>query len=109
MLLFMSREYDMTDLLTLAISERADGLSLHAGQPPVVHVRGEAHAIEGPAITPDNADSLLRSLAGTRFMREFRERGTAAFVHSFKDSAQFRVQARLEHDEIHIDLQRLAA
>ena len=105
----MSSRYDMTDLLTLAISERADGLSLHAGQPPVVHVHGEAHAIEGPAITSKNADSLLRSLAGTRYMREFRERGAAVFIHTFQDSAQFRVQAKLEHDEIQIDLQRVAA
>jgi Tfp pilus assembly ATPase PilU len=105
----MSGEYDMTDLLTLAVSERADGLSLHTGQPPIVHVRGEAHAIEGPVITSENADSLLQSLAGTRYMREFRVRGAAAFIHTFQDSAQFRVQARLEHDEIQIDLQRAAA
>jgi len=105
----MSDGYDMTDLLTLAVSERAERLSLHAGQPPVVHVHGEANTVEGPVITPDNADSLLRSLAGTRYMREFRERGAVAFVHTFQDSAQFRVQARLEHDEIQIDLQRVAA
>jgi Tfp pilus assembly ATPase PilU len=105
----MSDGYDMTDLLTLAVSECAEGLSLHVGQPPVVHVRGEAHTIEGPALTPENADALLRSLAGTRYMREFRERGTAVFIHSFKDAAQFKGRARLEHEEVQIDLQRLAA
>ena len=106
---FMSDGYDMTDLLTLAISEHAERLSLHTGQPPVIHVRGEANTVEGPAVTPDNADELLRSLAGTRYMREFRERGSVAFVHTFQDSAQFQVRARLEHDEIRIDLQRVAA
>ena len=105
----MGDGYDITDLLTLAVSERAERLSLHAGQPPVVHVRGEANTVEGPVITPDNADELLRSLAGTRYMREFRERGSVAFVHTFQDSAQFRVEARLQHDDIQIDLQRVAA
>ncbi len=104
----MSDGYDMTDLLTLAVSERAEGLSLRAGQPPIIHVRGEAHTIEGPAITAENADALLRSLAGHRYMREFRESGIAAFIHGFTDSAQFRVLASMERDGAHIDLQRLA-
>ena len=99
---------DLTDLLILAVSDGAERLSLHTGQPPVVHVRGEANIIEGPAISPDNADSLLRSLAGTRYMREFRERGSVVFIHTFQNSAQFRVHARLERDEIQIDLQRMA-
>ena len=33
-------EYDMTDLLTLLIAERAEGLSVTPGQPPAIHVRG---------------------------------------------------------------------
>ena len=105
----MSDGYDMTDLLTLAVSERAEGLSLQAGHPPIIHAHGEPHTIEGPALTPENAEALLRSLADTRRMREFHERGAAAFIHSFSNLAQFNVQARLEHDEVHIDLQRLAA
>jgi len=99
--------YDMTDLLTLAVSENADGLSLRSGRPPVIQVRGEAHSVEGPAIMPENAYLLLRDLAGSRNMREFRERGAAAFMHNFKDWAQFQVQATLEHNEIQIDVQRV--
>ena len=102
-------QYDMTDLLTLVYSERARGLSLHTGQPPVFHLGGEAHTVEGPAITPENADALLRSLASTRQVREFREHGTAEFLYTFRGSTQFRVQATLQHDEVHLDLQRLAA
>jgi Tfp pilus assembly pilus retraction ATPase PilT len=102
-------EYNMRDLLQLAVSERAEKLILHAGQRPVVWVRGEAGTIEGPAITPANADSLLRSLAGTRYMREFYERGLVAFICTPADSAQFQVQAKLMGDEIQIDLERVVA
>ena len=104
----MSDGYDMTDLLTLAFTENADCLILRSGQPPVVQVRGKTHNVEGPAITPENADLLLRSLASTRYMREFPEHGAVAFIHSFKNYAQFQVQAKLEDDEIQINIQRLA-
>jgi Tfp pilus assembly pilus retraction ATPase PilT len=104
----MSEGYNIKDLLALAVSERAEKLILHTGQSPVVWVRGEACPIEGPAITPEHADSLLRSLAGTRYMREFYERGLVAFICTPADSAQFRVQAKLVGDEIQIDLEKVA-
>ncbi|MEO6034345.1 MAG: hypothetical protein ABIQ35_03735, partial [Verrucomicrobiota bacterium] len=53
--------YDMTDLLTLVTTDRAEGLSLHTGQSPVVHLWGEPHPIEGPSLTPENAETLLLS------------------------------------------------
>src|SRR5262249_11299430 len=87
----MNSEYDMTDLLTLVVTDRADALILHAGEPPVVHWHGEPHTVEGPAITPENADKLLRSVATTRQVRELREHGTAEFGYTFRDSTQFRV------------------
>jgi len=101
--------YDMTDLLTLITVERAEGLSLHAGQRPVVHLGGEPHPIEGPLITSENAETLLRSLATTRQLRDFREHGTAEFIYTFQDSTQFRVQARMQHEQVQLELQRLAA
>jgi Tfp pilus assembly ATPase PilU len=103
-----SGEYDMKDLLTLVESEHAEGLSLHPGQPPVVHLKGEPHTVEGPPITPENADSLFRTLADTRRVREFRSGGSIEFVHTFR-SSRFRVQARAEHDAVYLDLRRLKA
>ena len=101
-------EYDMKDLLTLMESEHAEGLSLHPGQPPVFHLKGEPHTVEGPPVTPENADSLLRTLANTRRVREFRRGGSIEFVHTFR-SSQFRVQARTEQGGVYLDLRRLKA
>jgi Tfp pilus assembly ATPase PilU len=103
-----SAEYDMKDLLSLIESEHAEGLSLHPGQPPVVHLKGEPHTVEGPAITPENADGLFRALADTRRVREFRSHGSVDFVHAFQ-SSQFKVLARAEHDAVYLDLRRLKA
>jgi Tfp pilus assembly pilus retraction ATPase PilT len=93
-------EYDMTDLLTLIVSERAEGLSIAPGRAPAVHLRGEMHTIEGPAVSPEHASSLLRCLADTRQMRELHERGTAEFLFTFRELARFRVQARSEHEQV---------
>jgi twitching motility protein PilT len=101
--------YEITDLLRLAVSEGADRLSLYVGQPPVIHVRGEEHAVEGPAITFENVMSLLRQLADTRQMREIHNRGVVGFVYTVPRKAKFRVQARLVREELQIELHRVAA
>ena len=64
--------------------------------------------------TLENADSLLRNLASTRYMREFYGRRLVAFnrkvafSHTSPDSAEFRVEAKLVGDDIQIDLDRVA-
>src|SRR5258706_13170092 len=85
----------MDDLLSLTKAERAEELRLHVGTPPIIVIRGEHHTIEGPPITSENAEQLLRSVADTRQVREFRERGTAEFVYSFRGSSPFLVQLKI--------------
>ena len=96
----------MEDLLELVTGEQADGLSLHVGTPPVIVVRGECHTVEGPVITPENADQLVKSLADTRQARDIRERGKAEFVYTFRDSSRFLVRAKMEDENVGLDLQR---
>ena len=102
-------EYAMSDLLTLIVSEHAEGLSVTPGQAPAVHLRGEVHRIEGPAVSPEHAESLLRSLADTRQMRDLYERGAAEFLFTFRDTARFRVEARSEHEQIQFHIHAIAA
>jgi Tfp pilus assembly pilus retraction ATPase PilT len=61
--------YSMDDLLHLVHSDGADELKLHVGQPPVIVIDGEQQPIEGPAITAENAEQLLRSITDTRQRR----------------------------------------
>lgn len=99
--------YEMTDLIILAIRERADRLSLYVGQSPVIEVRGEEHSIEGAALTLENAMSLFRQVADTRQMRELHELGIVGFVYIVPHKAKFRVQARLVRDEMQVELHRV--
>ncbi len=100
-------EYDMTDLLTLVVTERAAGLSVTPGQPPAVHLRGEVHRIEGPAVSAEHSSSLLRSIVDTRQMRELHEHSRAEFLFTFRES-RFRVTASREHDEVHFHIHATA-
>src|SRR4051812_46152860 len=101
-------EYDMTDMLTLLMSERAEGLSVTPGRAPAVHLRGEMHAIEGPAVSPEHAEGLLRSLADTRQMRELHQHGRAEFLFTFRQSARFRVTATREDDQVQFQIHATA-
>ena len=95
--------YSMDDLL-LANSEGADKLRLCVGSPPVVLLGGEQHTIEGPPITPEDAERLLQSIANTRKWRKLRERGVVEFVYRFRHSTDFVVRARMENENVRIDI-----
>ena len=98
----------MTDLLSLIVSERADGLSIMPGHAPAVHLRGEVHLIEGAAVSPEHASSLLRTMADTRQMQELREQGCAEFLFTFRSSERFRVTARREHEQVQFQIHTTA-
>jgi Tfp pilus assembly ATPase PilU len=96
--------YSMDDLLHLANSDGADSLRLHVGMPPVVVLEGEHHPVEGPAITPEDAEHLLQSIANTRQRRELREHGAVQFIFRFRRSTDFVVCARMEEENVGIDI-----
>jgi Tfp pilus assembly pilus retraction ATPase PilT len=76
--------YLMDDLLSLARNEHAEELKLHIGKPPVIVRKGEQHVIEGPNITPENAEQFLLEITDTRQRRDLRERGWMHFFIRFE-------------------------
>ena len=96
--------YSIDDLLRLVNSDGADELRLHVGEPPIIVLRGERNAIEGPTISAEDAQQLLQSITNTRQRRELRERGTVQFVYRFRCFTDFVVCARMEGENIGIDI-----
>ena len=92
--------YSMDNLLTLITTEQARELRFRAGAPPVVVLGEEPHPMEGPPLTVNCAEQLLRSIANTRQMRELRERGAVTFIYSLRGSSPFLIRAALEGDSI---------
>ncbi len=90
----------MDNLLTLVASEQAGELRLRADAPPVIFVEDESHPLEGPPITAEEIQRLLRSMAGSREMRELRERGVVTFIYHFQGTSPFLVSASMQDGRV---------
>jgi Tfp pilus assembly ATPase PilU len=96
--------YSMDDLLHLLHSDGADKLRLHVGQPPVIVLDGEPQLLEGPALTTEDKEHLLQSITNTRHRRELREHGVVEFVYRFRGRASFVVCAKMEGENVGMDI-----
>jgi Tfp pilus assembly ATPase PilU len=92
--------YSMDNLLTLITTEQARELRFRAGTPPVVFLGEEPHPMEGPPLTSESAEQLLRSIASTRQMRELRERGAVTFIYTQQGTSPFLIRAVMEGNSI---------
>ena len=81
----------MSDLLQLVVSEGASDLHTRVGVSPTIRVHGTLHRVEGPALTPETSEELMRSITSEEHIQAVRERGGADFAFAFGDAARFRV------------------
>lgn len=85
--------YQMSDLLQLVVSEGASDLHIRVGIPPAIRVHGILHRVEGPMLTPESAEELMRSITSEDHIQQIRERGGADYAFAFGEAARFRVSA----------------
>ena len=85
--------YAMADLLQLVVEEGASDLHIRVGVPPVIRIHGVLHRVEGPPVTPEDAEELVRSITSEENIQQIRERGTVDFGFAFGEVARFRVSA----------------
>src|SRR6058998_3507845 len=83
--------YSMSDLLQLVVSEGASDLHVRVGTPPTIRVHGILHRVEGPALTSEDTEELMRSITSEDHIQQVRERGGADFGFAFGELARFRV------------------
>src|SRR3974390_3808739 len=83
--------YSMSDLLQLVVSEGASDLHVRVGTPPTIRVHGILHRVEGPALTSEDTEELMRSITSEEQIQHVRERGGADFGFAFGEVARFRV------------------
>lgn len=89
--------YSMDNLLTLIRSEQARELRIRAGVPPIVISEDETHTLEGPPLTTEAAEQLLRSIANTRQMRVLQQSGAVDFMFHFEGKLPFLVHAKMSN------------
>ena len=83
--------YAMSDLLQLVVSEGASDLHIRVGCAPTIRVHGTLHRVEGPGLTPEAAEEIMRSITSEEHIQQVRERGGADFAFAFGEAARFRV------------------
>jgi Tfp pilus assembly pilus retraction ATPase PilT len=87
--------YSMDNLLTLIRVEQVRQLMIRAGVPPIVVTENESHMLEGPPLTGEGAEELLRSIANTRQMRALQQSGAVDFIYHLEGRSPFLVRAKI--------------
>src|SRR4051812_4973863 len=97
-----SASYSIPDLLQTLTREHGERLELRVGLPPLSIIKREDYEVEGRPLTDDSAEAFLCSVADSRHIRDFRERGETEFFFEFQQS-QFLVRAKKEHGNTRLD------
>jgi twitching motility protein PilT len=99
--------YSMSDLLQLVVNDGCSDLHVRVGVPPVVRLHGILHRIEGPLLTPEDSEELVRSAASEDHIQQVRERGGADFGFAFGELARFRVSVFKERGNFGMVLRQI--
>ena len=83
--------YAMSDLLHLMVQEGSSDLHVRVGVPPCIRLNGILQKVDGPALTNETAEELMRSITSDESLQEVRERGGADYAFAFGELARFRV------------------
>ena len=59
--------------------------------PPCIRLNGILQKVDGPALTKETAEELMRSITSDESVQEVRERGGADYAFAFGELARFRV------------------
>ena len=81
----------MTDLLDLVLEEGASDLHIHTLAPPVLRIHGEMTQLDGPALTPEDSEYLMKAITSEANQQKLQQDGTVDFGFAFGDRCRFRV------------------
>lgn len=95
----------MDNLLTLIRVEQVRELKIRAGVPPIVVSENESHMLEGPPLTSESAEQLLRSIANTRHMRALQQNGAVDFMYHFEGRSPFLIRAKITDASVEFTVQ----
>src|SRR5438270_5274619 len=99
--------YSMSDLLQLVVSEGSSDLHIRVGVPPVIRVHGILNRVDGPPLTAEDAEELMRSITSEDHVQQTREKGGADFGFAFGELARFRVSVFKEKGNFGLVLRQI--
>jgi hypothetical protein len=97
-----------TELLRTAFANGAVGFTLRTGLHPVIYSAKGAQTYDTQPSTSEDLEEILRQLTSSREMRQFRATGVIHFKSVFEDRVPLLGGAKLEGDDIRIELRKMA-
>lgn len=81
----------MNDLLELMVDQGASDLHLQVKQSPVLRMSGQMVPVEGPPLTPQDTEDLMKSITSSSNQENLKTSGGADFGFAYMAKARFRV------------------
>ncbi|MDN4495513.1 type IV pilus twitching motility protein PilT [Ureibacillus aquaedulcis] len=85
--------FSIRSLLERAYEEKASDLHITVGIPPVYRINGKLKQFEDYAVTPDEAQALVKEVLPEHKAEEYDQKGETDFNFSLGDLCRFRVNA----------------
>jgi Tfp pilus assembly pilus retraction ATPase PilT len=90
-----------------ALVAKGSDLHLKVGSPPRMRVDGRLVVLDGPALTPEMAESLLKELIRPDLHEQFQRTNEADFAYSLSGVGRFRVNAFRQRGSVGLVLRRV--
>ena len=100
-------QVEMNELLQLTVDEEASDLHISVGIPPTLRIHGSLHALDVPALTPEDTERLMKSIASPDVQQKVREGGGADFGFGFGEAARFRVSVLKQKGNVGVVLRQI--
>jgi twitching motility protein PilT len=97
----------MMTWLEALVAAKGSDLHLKVGSPPRMRVDGRLVVLDGPNLTPDMAEELLRDLIRPDLHQQFQKSNEADFAYSLPGVGRFRVNAFRQRGSVGMVLRRV--
>jgi twitching motility protein PilT len=97
----------MTTWLEALVAAKGSDLHLKVGSPPRMRVDGQLIILEGPILTPEAAEGLLREVIRPDLYDQFQKTNEADFAYSRAGVGRFRVNAFRQRGSVGMVLRRV--
>ena len=99
----------LNELLREALAHGGIGFTLRAGRHPLIYSAKGVQTYDTRSSSSEDIEELLRRLMSSRQMREFRAQGVIRFTSMFEGSIPLRGEAKIEGDDIHVEIRKMSA
>lgn len=93
---------DINSILTAAVKHKASDIHINVGMPPVLRRNTELIDMDLPAVTHDEAQSMVLAMVGQDRYAEFEEKRDLDFSTTVSGGERFRVNAHYQRDTVAI-------